>query len=103
MKKIESSKYTFRTNYYADESGHIWSEYKKDFLTEYDDKNGYKKVVLMTTDKPIGKGHRFSVHRLILSTFCPNKNSHLLTVDHLDGDITNNKLENLRWATMKEN
>lgn len=36
MKKIESSKYTFRTNYYADESGHIWSEYKKDFLTEYD-------------------------------------------------------------------
>ena len=56
----------------------------------------------MTTDKPVGKGHRFSVHRLILSTFCPNKNSHLLTVDHLDGDITNNKLENLRWATMKE-
>lgn len=36
MKKIESSKYTFRTNYYADESGHIWSEYKKDFLTEND-------------------------------------------------------------------
>ena len=103
MKKIESSKYIFRTNYYADESGHIWSEYKKDFLTEYDDKNGYKKVVLMTTDKPAGKGHRFSVHRLILSTFCPNKNSHLLTIDHLDGDITNNKLENLRWATMKEN
>ena len=71
MKKlILKSKYEFCNNYFADDNGHIWSEYKQDYLTEYEDKNGYKKVVLMTKDKP-GKGHRFSVHRLILETFNP--------------------------------
>lgn len=104
MKKlIKSDKYQFRTNYYADSNGHIWSENKQDYLKEYDDKNGYKKVVLMTTDKPVGKGHRFSVHRLILSTFQPNEFSHMLTVDHIDGNIANNELSNLKWATMAEN
>lgn len=104
MKKlITNQKYSFRVNYYADSNGHIWSESKQDYLTEYDDKNGYKKVVLMTNDKPVGKGHRFSVHRLILSTFYPVQNSQDLTIDHLDGNITNNQLNNLKWATMKEN
>lgn len=102
-KLIQPGKYQFRNNYYADSSGHIWSEYKKGYLREYDDKNGYKKVVLMTTDRPPSKGHRFSVHRLILSTLNPVENMRELTVDHIDGDITNNKLENLRWATMQEN
>lgn len=104
MKKlIISNKYQFRANYYADSNGHIWSENKQDYMTEYNDKNGYKKVLLMTTDKPAGKGHRFSVHRLILSTFYPVDNEINLTVDHIDGNISNNKLENLRWTTMKEN
>ena len=63
MKKlICNSKYEFRSRYFADDSGHIWSESKQSFLSEYEDKNGYKKVVLMTTDKPSGRGHRFSVH-----------------------------------------
>ncbi len=104
MKKlITNSKYEFRTNYYADDNGHIWSEYKQDYLTEYPDKDGYMKVVLMTKDKPAGKGHRFSVHRLVLHTFNPIENENYYQVDHIDGNKTNNTLQNLKWVSCLEN
>ena len=104
MKKlIENQKYEFRGKYYADTNGHIWSEQKQGYLKEEKDKNGYKKVVLMTTDKPPMKGHRFSVHRLIMTTFNPVENMNELQVDHKDGNIENNSLENLQWATCLEN
>ena len=57
----------------------------------------------MTKDKPLGKGHRFSVHRLILSTFNPIKHMNDYTVDHIDGNIHNNQLINLRWASIEDN
>lgn len=42
------------------------------------------------------------VHRLVLSAFdgCPDEN---LLVDHIDTNRQNNKLENLRWVTHREN
>lgn len=104
MKKlICKNKYEFRNRYFADENGHIWSENKQDYLTEYEDKSGYKKVVLMTTDRPASKGHRFSVHRLILETFNPVENMNELQVDHINGNMQDNRLINLKWATAKEN
>ena len=42
-------------------------------------------------------------HRLILSTFQPIDNEGEMTVNHKDGDKTNNKLSNLEWMTMQEN
>lgn len=58
---------------------------------------------------PTKKGYRhvhiryksYFVHRLVAETFLPNKDNKP-TVDHIDRNIDNNRLENLRWATYKE-
>lgn len=87
-------------HYYATDDGHIYSEHLKRTISEFTDKDGYKKVRLSNGD---GSRKVFSVHRLVLETFLPNINSDKLQVNHIDGDKTNNKLSNLEWVTCKEN
>lgn len=45
---------------------------------------------------------RFSVHRLVLMTFCPNSNKKLVG-NHLNGIRYDNRLVNLEWCTPSEN
>lgn len=61
--------------------------------------NGYYTISLRDEQ---GKSHVLLIHRLVLSAFegCPNEN---LLVDHIDTNPQNNKLENLRWVTHREN
>lgn len=42
------------------------------------------------------------IHRLVAKAFIPNPLG-LRDVDHIDGDKTNNRVENLRWVSHKEN
>ena len=46
-------------------------------------------------------GNIHDVHRIIATTFLPNTKNKL-TVNHIDGNKTNNKVSNLEWVTMKE-
>ena len=48
-------------------------------------------------------GKVFSVHRLILKTFKPIPNENKFVINHIDGDKTNNNLNNLEWCTQKFN
>lgn len=59
----------------------------------------YFSVNLSTT----GKGKKsYFVHRLVAKTFIPNP-LNLEQVNHIDGNIYNNKAENLEWVTMSQN
>ena len=102
MMKVIPHNYVTRYGYkyYATEDGHIYSEHLKRIISEYTDKDGYKKVRLSNGD---GSRKVYSVHRLILETFCPCENSNNLQVNHIDGDKTNNCISNLEWVTCKEN
>lgn len=61
-------------------------------------KRGYHHVIL-SKDK-VKKDIR--VHRLVASAFIPNPNNKP-EVNHIDGNKDNNNVDNLEWATCKEN
>lgn len=68
-------------------------------LTPWVQNRGYRYVSLRDA---FGERKTFAVHRLVLEAFvepCPNGKQ----VAHGDGNPGNNRLENLRWSTAKEN
>ena len=61
-------------------------------------KNKYASVTLHKDKKQIGR----EIHRIVAETFLENPNNYP-HVMHLDENKYNNKLENLKWGTAKEN
>ncbi|MDR0864967.1 MAG: HNH endonuclease [Candidatus Symbiothrix sp.] len=49
-----------------------------------------------------GKRKRMSIHRLVAEAFLENENKKD-TVNHINGDKLDNRIENLEWATYSEN
>ena len=62
-------------------------------------KNGY---LLASLQDSSSKTKRRSVHRLVALAFLENEHNKE-TVNHINGNKLDNKLENLEWATQKEN
>lgn len=60
-------------------------------------KCGYYQTVLYKN----GKKRNVLVHRLVAEAFLPNLNNKP-TINHIDGNKLNNKLDNLEWATYPE-
>ena len=59
---------------------------------------GYLSVTIPT----ISYSKNCSIHRLVAEAFIPNPENKP-AVDHINGNKTNNRVENLRWVTIKEN
>lgn len=73
--------------------GHAF--FKGKMLKQYTDKKGYKSLSLE-------KSKIYKIHRLVAKAFIQNPYDKPC-VDHIDGNRGNNKVDNLRWVTFKEN
>jgi len=88
----------YEDRYKISNTGVVFSEISKKFLTPKIDRYGYK-VVSLCRD---GKSKYTTIHRLVATAFIPNPYN-LPTVNHKDENKLNNVVINLEWATVKDN
>lgn len=86
-------------DYQVSNYGRIWSKKTQRYLKQQLKKNGYYNVGLYAIN---GKMKKERVHRLVALAFVDNPHNYTV-VNHIDGDKTNNKAENLEWCTVQEN
>jgi hypothetical protein len=87
--------------YQINKIGLIKSSYntgKCDFIRMVKDRRGYYMAGL-TKD---GTQKKIFLHRLIAIAFIPNSEGKPC-INHIDGNKTNNSIENLEWCTWSEN
>ena len=92
---IERWKWNSEFRVYISNMGNFKDEHKRPIAIKIGPKNGYVKVKTACGMK--------SAHRLVMLTWRPIPNAEEMTVDHLDHNKRNNKLENLEWVDEREN
>lgn len=92
-KKIEGYE-----NYLVSSNGDVKNDKTGRILKKYRNKKGYETVNLYKN----GKMKTFQVHRLVAMAFIPNPIG-LPCIDHINTIRNDNRAENLKWCTHKEN
>lgn len=83
----------YKENYEVTMDGQVFSYLSNKWMKQSTSVYGYKFLNI--------KGPKL-VHRLVAICYLPNPN-HLPFINHIDGDKTNNCVENLEWCTNSEN
>ena len=78
-------------------NGKVFSKKSKRFLKDVIKKNGYKQISLFRN----GQKKSFLVHRLVGIYYLSNPENKP-TIDHINRNKSDNRIENLRWATKYE-
>lgn len=84
--------------YQVTDDGRVWSKYYNKWLKPCVDRYGYPQIHIQQD----GKLRVVPVHRLVAEAFIPNPDNKPC-VDHINTEKTDNRVENLRWCTHKEN
>lgn len=88
-------------NYHVTKEGNVYSLNLGNFLTPLTDKSGYLLVALYKDAKSV----KIPIHRLVAEAFTENipENYKELYVNHIDGNPSNNHIDNLEYTTPQEN
>lgn len=85
-------------NYEINVLGEVRNKRTQRITKSNPDKDGYLRVVIFHDNKR----KNYIVHRLIAEAFISNPKNKPV-INHIDGNVQNNLLTNLEWATVKEN
>lgn len=88
----------FEGSYSIEEDGRVFSLKRKIYLAARADRDGYMRVNLYKN----GKMYTRFIHRLLAEAYIPNPDN-LPHIDHIDRNVKNNALSNLRWASRETN
>lgn len=90
-------------NYLINDYGKIYSLRNNVFFVGSKDKDGYRWVGLRSTID--GLRHNVRVHQAVLRTFGTNPPPEIIdpTVEHINGNVEDNRISNLRWLSRSHN
>lgn len=94
---IEFEKWKFNKEYgvWVSNFGNFKDIHKRPIPKKIYSQNGYVSVKTK-------HGNRMA-HRLVMYTWCPIEDREAFTVDHLDHNKRNNRVDNLEWVSQAEN